>query len=144
VDEVKTVAEFVDRPVDMLLYCPVCGHQHVDQPQPEKNWTNPPHRSHECQYCSYVWRPADVPTNGVEALQTQGKLDGSAALQTQGRLHDHGCVVGSFGSSVMLRDGSKVCLERGESAHAAHVWLGVKPAEKVLLQKLREGVDESA
>lgn len=64
-------------PVPMLLFCPKCGMQHVDSPQPEKAWTNPPHRSHECQDCGHVWRPADVPTNGVATLTTKGQRDGS-------------------------------------------------------------------
>lgn len=64
-------------PIDILLFCPSCGEQHVDQPQPEKEWTNPPHKSHECQFCSHVWRPADVPTNGVLTIQTKGQVDRS-------------------------------------------------------------------
>lgn len=40
-----------------------------------ENWTNPPHRSHLCQGCGHIWRPADVPTNGVEKVQTKGKAD---------------------------------------------------------------------
>jgi len=62
-------------PLDMLLFCPRCYRQHIDQPQPEKNWENPPHRSHECQTCGLVWRPADFPTNGVKAIKTRGKRD---------------------------------------------------------------------
>ena len=64
-----------EKPIDMLLWCPLCKFQHVDEPQPEKNWHNPPHRSHECQSCGYVWRPADVPTNGVAKIQTMGQRD---------------------------------------------------------------------
>jgi hypothetical protein len=64
-----------ETPIDMVLICPNCGTQHIDQPQPEKNWDNPPHRSHECHHCDWVWRPADVPTNGVEKIQTKGKVD---------------------------------------------------------------------
>lgn len=67
-----------EAPIDMLLYCPHCAEQHVDLPQPEKGRDNPPHRSHECQACGWVWRPADVPTNGVAAIQTKGKIDKSA------------------------------------------------------------------
>ena len=63
-------------PIDMVLYCPECFEQHIDKPQPEKGWDNPPHRSHECQVCEHVWRPADVPTNGVEAIKTKGQRDG--------------------------------------------------------------------
>ena len=45
--------------------------------------------------------------------------------------HDSGCVSGTFGHSLILRDGSKVCVERGENAHNAQVWLVNKPSEKV-------------
>jgi hypothetical protein len=56
--------------------------QHIDEPQPHKDWTNPPHRSHECQHCGTVWRPADVPTNGVRRIATKGKRD-TAALDSR-------------------------------------------------------------
>ncbi|WP_197962631.1 hypothetical protein [Burkholderia cenocepacia] len=80
-------------PIDMLLYCPKCGVQHVDKPEvksgrlissgpfagravaPEVTWENPPHRSHLCHACGTIWRPADLPTNGVAAIQTRGKAD---------------------------------------------------------------------
>jgi hypothetical protein len=68
----------MNRPIDMLLFCPCCNLQHVDAPDESKKWTNPPHRSHECQHCGYTWRPADVPTNGVHAIKTKGKRDGTA------------------------------------------------------------------
>jgi hypothetical protein len=38
-------------------------------------WTNPPHKSHKCHGCGIVWRPADVPTVGVEAIETRGQAD---------------------------------------------------------------------
>lgn len=68
------------KPIDMLLFCPVCGEQHLDKPAPEKNWDNPPHRSHECQTpgCGTVWRPADIPTNGVRAISSRGVRDNVA------------------------------------------------------------------
>lgn len=65
-------------PIPMVLWCPACGMQHIDEPAPEKGWDNPPHRSHECQACGLVWRPADVPTAGVDAIQTKGARDGRA------------------------------------------------------------------
>lgn len=78
------------RPIDMILFCPKCGKQHVDEPgdatrwanneHPPKTdtpWTNPPHRSHLCHGCGHIWRPADVATNGVTAIKTKGKHDGS-------------------------------------------------------------------
>lgn len=69
------------RPIDMVLFCPKCGAQHIDKPQPAKNWTNPPHRSHECQKCGSIWRPADVATNGVAQIQTKGQHDHALMLQ---------------------------------------------------------------
>jgi hypothetical protein len=91
-------------PIDMVLHCPSCGLQHIDAPrlagdagapphptegmsheeaQPlidaladyEASWTNPPHRSHLCHHCGHIWRPADVPTNGVAQIKTRGKND---------------------------------------------------------------------
>jgi hypothetical protein len=74
----------------MVLHCPKCGLQHIDAPkpcaaelcergccQPEEctAWTNPPHRSHLCHGCGHIWRPADVPTNGVAAVKTKGAND---------------------------------------------------------------------
>lgn len=75
-------------PVPLLLYCPACGLQHVDAPDEAKNWSNPPHRSHECQGCGHVWRPADVATVGVAEIRSCGRLDRSpvpvtAALAAQ-------------------------------------------------------------
>lgn len=95
-------------PVDMLLFCPKCFEQHVDKAEPDicqdcghtkdahgfksgcgthkmdcqcdvfTAWLNPPHKSHRCTECNHVWRPADVPTNGVQKLETSGRADGSA------------------------------------------------------------------
>lgn len=65
-------------PVPMVLHCPRCGWQHIDRPNPKREWDNPPHRSHECQSCFLVWRPADVPTTGVESVTTVGSRDDSA------------------------------------------------------------------
>ncbi len=95
-------------PLDMLLFCPQCGEQHIDQEQelcgkaissnlgstcirgkdhkgwcgatlPSDRWTNPPHKSHACQFCGCIWRPADLPTNGVAAIATKGKVDTHSA-----------------------------------------------------------------
>lgn len=60
-------------PIDAILFCPVCGCQHVDAP--DGDWTNPPHRSHLCAGCGAIWRPADVATNGVQAIKSEGSAD---------------------------------------------------------------------
>lgn len=89
-------------PIDMVLHCPKCGTQHIDEDNheelrieaaelgvdregervlerwiEEREWSNPPHRSHLCQNrkCGHIWRPADVPTNGVAAIKTAGTKD---------------------------------------------------------------------
>lgn len=90
VEEEKIRAQADARPVDMVLHCPNCGLQHIDAPEEdwkrdangrmmlgttEVTWTNPPHRSHLCHGCGHIWRPADVPTNGVLAVKTKGEND---------------------------------------------------------------------
>lgn len=80
-------------PIDMVLHCPKCGMQHIDRrntPEdgadwndPEIAWLNPPHRSHLCHGCGHIWRPADVPTNGVQAVKTKGKADSPVMQQAE-------------------------------------------------------------
>lgn len=69
------------QPIDMILHCPVCHVQHIDGPEPETGWENPPHKSHKCHnvYCQTIWRPADVPTNGVVRINSIGDDDTWAA-----------------------------------------------------------------
>lgn len=85
-------------PIDMVLHCPKCHPQHIDAPKTCDmgvgcdevsvcyadaigelgrctHWMNPPHRSHLCHGCGHIWRPADVPTDGVLAVQTKGDHD---------------------------------------------------------------------
>jgi len=79
-------------PIDMVLYCPECGLQHIDKPEdcPDfpgccecrgPHWKNQPHRSHLCHGCGWIWRPSDVPTNGVAAIKTKGKTDSPVPAQ---------------------------------------------------------------
>jgi hypothetical protein len=64
------------RPVPMVLFCPKCGLQHIDAPDERTpDWANPPHKSHLCHGCGVIWRPADVPTEGVVAIRTRGSKD---------------------------------------------------------------------
>jgi hypothetical protein len=65
-----------EAPIPMILHCPRCTYQHVDEPDERtEGWANPPHRSHLCHWCGHIWRPADVPTEGVKAIQTRGTND---------------------------------------------------------------------
>ena len=75
-------AQAAEAPIDMVLHCPACGIQHIDYREythgnygRKLDWDNPPHRSHLCRGCGHIWRPADVPTNGVAAVKTNGKAD---------------------------------------------------------------------
>ena len=86
--------------IDMVLHCPKCGLQHIDKDNyeelrieaaelgvdregdrelerwiEEREWPNPPHRSHLCASCKHIWRPADACTNGVLAVKTKGQED---------------------------------------------------------------------
>ena len=74
-DEIADLRAERAKPIPMVLICPRCGTQHVDAPEPERGWTNPPHKSHLCHHCDTIWRPADVPTNGVAAINTRGESD---------------------------------------------------------------------
>lgn len=76
VAELKRCALVVQAdPLPLVLHCPACGCQHIDEPNVATGWTNPPHRSHQCQQCGVVWRPCDLPTTGVQVVQTGGKAD---------------------------------------------------------------------
>lgn len=70
-------------PIPMLLFCPECGKQHIDAPEPHvegcvsfvapgdcdcNHWANLPHKSHKCHGCGCIWRPCDVPTIGVQRV----------------------------------------------------------------------------
>lgn len=51
-------------PIPMLLWCPACGTRHVD----EGEFAVKSHHTHACQTCGMCWRPAVVPTCGVQFL----------------------------------------------------------------------------
>ena len=70
-----TIDALLNEPLPLVLYCQACGKQHVDAPEPETGWTNPPHKSHKCAGCGWVWRPADFPTVGVARIHTSGEDD---------------------------------------------------------------------
>ena len=85
-DSTAPQADSQPAPIDMVLHCPACGLQHIDASEPPvefepgaAQWSNPPHRSHLCHGCGHIWRPADVPTNGVAAVKTTGKADSPIA-----------------------------------------------------------------
>lgn len=131
----------VAQPVDMVLHCPKCGLQHVDAPEsndrylalsdPPSAWSMPPwkneaHRSHLCHGCGHIWRPADVPTNGVQAVKTAGKNDSPIAQPCASQ----GCggavaiadrvvrLVGEMDDRTSPEDWPEAMLVTGEELHA--------------------------
>ncbi len=50
--------------VPMRLPCPMCGVLHIDTGK----FATKKHHTHACQVCGMVWRPAIVPTVGVQFL----------------------------------------------------------------------------
>ncbi len=80
--DVRAIAEALEeeeQPFPIILHCPRCHQQHVDEIDEVNNpgWLNPPHTSHKCLTpgCDTIWRPADYPTEGVRNIQSMGKSD---------------------------------------------------------------------
>jgi len=48
----------------MILTCPICRGRHIDKGE----FATRIHATHACQHCGLVWRPAIVPTVGVQFL----------------------------------------------------------------------------
>lgn len=63
-------------PVPMLLWCPGCGHRHID----EGEFASKSHHTHACQHCGHVWRPAVPATVGVRFLPGFKNGTGDSAL----------------------------------------------------------------
>jgi hypothetical protein len=123
------------QPIDMVLFCPACGLQHIDEPEfiPDPGggdlgvamevaarraaaWTNPPHRSHLCHGCGHIWRPADVPTNGVARLDSYGRADSAPIRERAGYAS-----AAALSPSELAQDGSTRLIDwksRAQSAEA--------------------------
>ncbi len=52
------------QPIPMILHCPDCSARHIDVGE----FASKAHHTHACQGCGLVWRPAIVPTVGVQFL----------------------------------------------------------------------------
>lgn len=74
------------KPIPMLLWCPECGERHVDVGE----YATQGHHTHACQHCGHVWRPAVVPTCGVQFLPGFGPdADGRDDSLAQRDFDDH-------------------------------------------------------
>ena len=68
------------RPIPMILFCPKCHVQHVDELEPagsrlnpgavDIDWSKRPHRTHLCKMpsCGHMFRPSNFATVGVAEL----------------------------------------------------------------------------
>ena len=54
----------MSEPIPMIIFCPMCKARHIDKGE----FATKPHHTHACQGCGFTWRPAVVPTVGVEFL----------------------------------------------------------------------------
>lgn len=52
-------------PLPMVMHCPKCSAQHVD----EGEFETIPHRAHLCASCGHTWQPCARPTVGVRSLE---------------------------------------------------------------------------
>lgn len=77
VEEVEKLRATVDAPVVLILYCPKCSKQHIDQLEEDgTDWSTRAHRKHLCKNtpdgpdtgCGHVWKPSDRYTVGVRFL----------------------------------------------------------------------------
>lgn len=50
--------------IPMILHCPMCNARHLDVGE----FATKLHHTHACQSCGHCWRPAVVPTVGVQFL----------------------------------------------------------------------------
>lgn len=127
-----------ETPIDMVLHCPACGLQHIDAPEgcPDSpglcecrgpHWKNPPHRSHLCSGCKHVWRPADVPTNGVDTIKTKGTKDSPIAVPTH-QVPDDALALAErrlAGLDAMANDGHVAfCFELDGGVHGTYEQVG--------------------
>ena len=62
--------QLTPNPIPMVLHCPQCGKQHVD----EGEWETRQHRSHLCAECGTIWRPCAFNTVGVRRLSGLGAM----------------------------------------------------------------------
>jgi predicted RNA-binding Zn-ribbon protein involved in translation (DUF1610 family) len=62
--QIHKMREQLLKPVPMVLHCPQCNGRHID----EGEFATKHHHTHACQHCGFVWRPAIVPTVGVQFL----------------------------------------------------------------------------
>jgi hypothetical protein len=67
-EAVGNIVRQLSDPIEIVIHCPECGEQHIDEPVVSLGWTNPPHRTHLCEFCGITWRPCSRHTVGVASV----------------------------------------------------------------------------
>jgi hypothetical protein len=121
-------------PIPMILHCPMCHFKHVD----EGEFATKPHHTHACQgpKCGLVWRPAIVPTVGVEYLPNfknvldADEKDACSPDQERGQK-----AIRRLQAHLITRDGQlagvtrAVRFLRAELSYALHGWQKAKDGQ---------------
>lgn len=62
---IKRIEAEIEKPLELLIFCPVCKKQHVDEGAFLK-----PHKRHSCQYCGLLFSVTkDLPNVGVQFFE---------------------------------------------------------------------------
>lgn len=105
-------------PVPMVLHCPECRTRHVD----EGEFATKIHHTHSCQGCGLTWRPAVVPTVGVQFLPGfQSKPTSSMRLVIVESPYAAPTPEGIEHHLSYARAAMADCLARGEAPYASHL-----------------------
>lgn len=112
-----------------LKPCPFCGT--FDALSVEERYSRNGKSVHwvECARCD-----TGGPTARDSGYQATRLWNARAEVKAEEK-EPHICAKGRFGSSVMLSDGTKVCLNRGSNASVAEVWLSIEKAEQVVMME---------
>lgn len=65
-------------PIDMILFCPSCGKQHIDRADAK------PHSTHKCGRCGHWWEPLEQYTNGADAADTHALITAPVGVLVDG------------------------------------------------------------
>lgn len=80
-------------PIPMLLWCPMCSKRHIDEGEFA---TTKVHHTHSCQNCGLTWRPAIVPTVGVQFLPGFKSVVKTAAGSADSEARPNKCPCGAI------------------------------------------------
>lgn len=126
-------------PIPMYLTCPACNERHIDRGE----FATKAHHTHACQRCGLTWRPAIVPTVGVQYLP--GFKDSAVDVAAYARVELVSAARAMLASSL---DRSRDChdfnleivgrKEYRRLQHAIDCFVNTHPDE---MRRLAQGID---